>query len=89
MILQAHNRKVTLKVSLRDLNLNPKQQHKFKVLAGDKFNHDEDTFQLKSERYPEAAQNVNWLVDTFNKLLTEAKDLSKDDYSDIPLSKES
>ena len=83
----AHNRKVALKVSLRDLNLNPKQQHKFKVLAGDKFNHDEDTFQLKSERYPEAAQNVNWLVDTFNKLLTEAKDLSKDDYSDIPLSK--
>ena len=57
------------------------------MLAGDKFNHDEDTFQLKSERYPEAAQNVNWLVDTFNKLLTEAKDLSKDDYSDIPLSK--
>lgn len=82
-----NNRKVTLTVALKDLQLDAKQEHKFKILAADKFNYKTNTFRLKGERYPEAAQNVNWLVETFSKLLTEAKDLSKEDFSDIPLSK--
>lgn len=83
----SNNRRVTLSVVLKDLQLDAKQEHKFKILAADKFNHNTNTFKLKGERYSEAAQNVNWLAETFSKLLAEAKDLSKDDFSDIPLSK--
>ncbi|CAK9438648.1 mitochondrial 37S ribosomal protein mS35 [Lodderomyces beijingensis] len=82
-----HNRKVTLLVKLKHLSLNEKQQHKFKILAGPRFHHGDGTFQLKCERYPEAAQNSTWLVDTFNKLLKEAKDISQETFEDIPLDK--
>lgn len=78
------NRRVLLSVELANLNLEPAQLHKFKVLAGDKLNTENDTFYLSSDKYREAAQNVNWLVDTFNKLLTEAKDLTED-FADIPV----
>lgn len=82
-----YNRLVKLSVKLEDLGLTKEQEHKFKILSGDKFNHDNNTFNLKSKRYPEAAQNVTWLVSTFNRLLTESKDLSKETFSDIPLDK--
>ncbi|CAI5757549.1 unnamed protein product [Candida verbasci] len=81
-----YNRLVKLEVKLRDLELDLKQEYKFKVLAGKHFNHDLNTFKLKSDRHAEVAQNVNYLVSTFNKLLTEAKDLT-DDMSDVPLDK--
>lgn len=79
-----NNRKVILTCQLADLGLNQAQQHKFKVLAGNKFNFTTDTFKLKSEQFPEASQNVRWLVDTVNKLVNESKDL-KDDFADVPL----
>lgn len=82
-----HNRNVILYVELKDLQLNKEQEHKFKILAGRRFHHGSDSFQLKCERYPQAAQNVRWLVDTFNKLLKESKDLSKETFADIPLDK--
>ncbi|RCK55819.1 37S ribosomal protein S24, mitochondrial [Candida viswanathii] len=82
----SHNRKIKLSVRLSDLNLNPQQEHKFKILAGNKFNHVTGTFNLKCERYPEAAQNVNWAVTTFHKLLEESRDL-KETFADIPLRK--
>ncbi|EGW34949.1 uncharacterized protein SPAPADRAFT_58076 [Spathaspora passalidarum NRRL Y-27907] len=81
-----YNRKVSLSVELDHLNLNDKQQHKFKVLAGNKFNHESNTFQIKSGHFPEAAQNANFCVETFTKLLNESKNLT-DDFSDIPLDK--
>ncbi|KAI5966274.1 RSM24 [Candida pseudojiufengensis] len=81
------NRKVTLQVKLQDLNLNKEQEHKFKILSGKRFHHDLQTFQLKSEKYQTASQNVTWLINTFNKLLKESKDLSKELFEDIPLDK--
>ncbi|KAI5955816.1 RSM24 [Candida jiufengensis] len=81
------NRKVTLFVKLKDLKLSPKQEHKFKILSGKRFHHSLQTFQLKSEKFPEASQNVTWLISTFNKLLKESKDLSKETFEDIPLDK--
>lgn len=86
-ISNKHNRKVTLHVELKDLELTKEQEHKFKVLAGRRFHYGADSFQLKCERFPQAAQNVSWLVDTFNKLLAESKDLSKEAFADIPLDK--
>lgn len=82
----AFNRKVVLKVSLKSLKLTAPQAHKFKVLAGNKYNFDTGLFVLKSDQLPEAPQNVRYLVDTFNKLVNEAKDLT-DDFADIPVDK--
>ncbi|ABN67473.1 mitochondrial ribosome small subunit component [Scheffersomyces stipitis CBS 6054] len=79
------NRQVTLNVNINDLGLSDKQQHKFILLAGNKYNFDTTTLRLKTDQFSEAAQNARWLVDTFNKLLAEAKDLSKEDFADIPL----
>lgn len=79
------NRKVVLTCKLEDLQLNDQQARKFKILSGNKFDHNKDTIKFSSSRFPEAAQNARWLVETFNKLLTESKDLSKDTFEDIPV----
>lgn len=80
----SHNRVVVLTVNIKHLGLGEKEAHKFRVLCGNKLNLNTDVFRLKSDNFPEASQNARHLVDTFNKLLTEAKDL-KDDFSDIPV----
>lgn len=81
----AFNRKVTLTVQLAHLKLDDKQAKKFKILSGNKFDHNKDVFRLSSEKFQEATQNARWLVETFNRLLTESKDLSKDSFDDVPL----
>ncbi|PVH14191.1 uncharacterized protein CXQ87_002318 [Candidozyma duobushaemuli] len=78
------NRKVALNVALEDLGLDDKQAHKFKVLAGNKFNHKNNVFHMKTARYGVATQNARWLVETFNKLLKAAKDMS-DSMEDVPV----
>ncbi|ODV80351.1 uncharacterized protein CANTADRAFT_5991 [Suhomyces tanzawaensis NRRL Y-17324] len=78
------NRKVSLHVQIEELGLDDKQLHKFKVLAGNKLNLNTNVFRLRSSQFPEASQNVRWLVDTFNQLLNEAKDLTND-FADIPV----
>lgn len=78
------NRKVVLSCDIKDLKLSKEQEKKFKLLSGNKFNYHSNTFKLKSNQLPEASQNARLLVDTFNKLLKEAKDM-KDDFADIPL----
>uniref|UniRef100_A0A0L0P014 Small ribosomal subunit protein mS35 mitochondrial conserved domain-containing protein n=1 Tax=Candidozyma auris TaxID=498019 RepID=A0A0L0P014_CANAR len=84
-MLSPENRKVALNVALEDLGLSEKQAHKFKVLAGNKFNHKNNVFHMKTARYGVATQNAKWLVETFNKLLAESKDLSKELLEDIPV----
>lgn len=81
----AFNRKVTLTCKLEDLGLDDKQARKFKILSGNKFNHNKNSIKFSSDRFSESAQNARWLVETFNKLLTEAKDLSKETFEDIPV----
>lgn len=78
------NRKVTLTCNIEDLNLNEKQQKKFKILAVNRFNHHTNTIKFSSNQHAEATQNARYLVSTFNKLLEASKDLS-DDFSDIPV----
>lgn len=79
------NRKVKLRCYLKDLNLNEKQQHKFKLLAGDKFNHNFNYIQIKSENLELPTQNARVLVNILNKLIIESKDLSKETFDDIPI----
>ncbi|GEQ70080.1 hypothetical protein JCM33374_g3756 [Metschnikowia sp. JCM 33374] len=79
------NRNVTLFVNLKDLELNAQQQRKFKLLAEEKFDHNTNVFKFSTDRYPESTQNARWLVETFNKLLTEAKDLTKNTFDEVPL----
>ncbi|VVT45492.1 mitochondrial 37S ribosomal protein mS35 [Magnusiomyces paraingens] len=75
---------VTFKTS--DLTeLNDKQRHKLRLLAGPRYDHTTDTIKMSSSAFPEAAQNVRYLGDIINSLVSEAKDLS-DSFEDIPLS---
>ncbi|CAK7901327.1 37S ribosomal protein S24, mitochondrial [[Candida] anglica] len=78
------NRKVTLSCNLADLELNEQQQRKFKILSGQRFNHETNEIKIASDAYPEATQNARWLAETFEKLLTHAKDLT-DDLADVPI----
>lgn len=80
-----HNRHVSLAVKLEDLKLLPEQTQKFLVLAGEKFSFADKTFRLKTARFGTATQNAKWLVERFNALLAEAKDLSKETFADIPV----
>lgn len=81
----AHNRKVTLAVKIEDLDLNEKQQHKFKLLAGNKYNHNKQELKFSSARFSHSTQNARWLVETLNKLLKESKDLTQNTFDDVPV----
>lgn len=79
------NRKVTLTVRLEDLKLDEKQSKKFKILSGSKFDHNKNELKFKSSQFQDATQNARWLVERFNILLKESKDLSKETFEDIPV----
>lgn len=76
--------KVYLLCDIKDLKLDDKQAKKLKILAGNRFNFNTNKIHFTCDKFSEITQNSRWLVDTFNRLLAEAKDLS-DDFSDIPL----
>lgn len=82
--LEAYNRKVRLLVKVADLGLSDAQLNKFKVLAGNKYNHSTDTFRLSSSKFAHATQNAKWLVDTFNGFLDEVKH-GEDTFTDVPV----
>lgn len=81
----SYNRKVTLTVDLDDLDLNPQQARKFKLLAGNKFDHNKMRLRFSTDRNADPTQNARWLGETFNKLLAEAKDLSKNTFDGVPV----
>ncbi|CEP21717.1 unnamed protein product [Cyberlindnera jadinii] len=78
------NRKVTLTLKVKDLGLNEKESHKFKVLAGVRYDGSKDEFKMSSERFEEPLQNTRFLSEVLSDLLKASKDLSQD-LSDIPL----
>ncbi|SCU96862.1 LAFA_0G08504g1_1 [Lachancea sp. 'fantastica'] len=79
-----NSRKVVLSLKTKDLELNDKEVHKFRLLARTRYDHLTDVFKMSSDRYPEAAQNARYLSDTLQALIKEAKNL-EDDFSDVPL----
>ncbi|CDK28366.1 unnamed protein product [Kuraishia capsulata CBS 1993] len=78
-------KKVVLTTVVADLGLGEAEAHKFKVLAGVRYNYKTDTFKMSSDRFAEATQNSRYLSDTLNALLRESKDLSNETFADIPL----
>lgn len=80
------NNKVSLLAKLEDLGLNEKQQHKFKVLSGTRYNYDTEEIKISLNKHNSSTANAKELSVIFQNLLNEAKDL-KDDFSDIPLDK--
>lgn len=82
-----NSKKVVLSLKTADLGLGERELHKFRLLASTRYDYTNDEFKMSSDRYPEPQQNAQYLSDTLNKLIKEAKDLSKDDFSDVPLDK--
>ncbi|GAA5931309.1 mitochondrial 37S ribosomal protein mS35 RSM24 [Sporobolomyces koalae] len=88
------SRKVTISVPVSQLELasNPKQLHKFKLLAGPRFTPSlstqhgdrEGTFKLSCELFPSERMNEKWCSDTLDKLVAEACN-SKESFEDVPL----
>lgn len=80
-----NSRKVVLSVKTEDLNLETKSLHKFRVLARSRYDHITDIFKMSSDKFENASQNARYLHDILQKLLAESKDLTKDDFSDVPI----
>ncbi|AOA63072.1 37S ribosomal protein S24, mitochondrial [Komagataella phaffii CBS 7435] len=77
-------RKVVLECRVSDLQLGPKESHKFKLLASVRYDHSTGLFKMSSDRFPEPTQNAKYLTQMFNRLLAESKNL-KDSFEDVPL----
>ncbi|KAG7809563.1 hypothetical protein KL921_003560 [Ogataea angusta] len=79
-------RKVSVSVKVSELDLTREQKHKFKLLAGVRYDHERDIFKMSSDRYLEPAQNASFLSEVMDDLVAEAKrDAHK--YADVPLDK--
>ncbi|KAH3670404.1 hypothetical protein OGAPHI_000919 [Ogataea philodendri] len=79
-------RKVSVSVRLSELKLTPEQSHKFKLLAGVRYDHATDVFKMSSDKYPEPAQNASFLSDVMDDLVAEAKS-HPEEFADTPLDK--
>lgn len=80
-----NSKKVVLSCHTKDLPLNAKQLHKFRLLARTRYNYETDEFKMSSEKFLEPMQNAGYLNDILQRLLKESKDLSEDSFEDIPL----
>jgi small subunit ribosomal protein S35 len=77
--------KVVASFKTNDLkDLTDAQRHKLRLLAGTRYDHEEDVVKISGNAFPEAAQNVNYIGDIIRNLLKESKD-GKDTFADIPL----
>lgn len=79
------NRVVSLRVNVADLSLDEGQRKKFIILADRHFDHRNQAFVMKCLRYNVATQNARWLCESFNRLLSESRDLLKESFADIPI----
>ncbi|AWU78369.1 uncharacterized protein C5L36_0E04240 [Pichia kudriavzevii] len=79
-------RKVVLSLKLKDLNLSPLAEHKFKLLSGPRYNHKTDVFLISSDNYLEPAQNASFLSTVLNDLVNEANN-NPEEFAELPLDK--
>lgn len=66
-------------------DLAPEQRHKLRLLAGVRYDHENDTVKISANAFPEAAQNANYIGDVLRNLLTETTNPKGDSFADIPL----
>ena len=79
-------RKVVLQLKLKDLQLSAAAEHKFKLLAGSRYDHKTDVLLMSSDRYLEPAQNASFLSDVLDDLVRECNN-KPEEYADVPLDK--
>ncbi|KAM0792276.1 hypothetical protein ACM66B_004967 [Microbotryomycetes sp. NB124-2] len=78
-------RKVNITFTVAQLPLSSdKARHKFKLLAGPRWNSLTDEVKIACELFPTDKMNEKWCSDTLDKMIAEAENMS-DDMSDIPL----
>ncbi|ODV85842.1 hypothetical protein CANARDRAFT_7205 [[Candida] arabinofermentans NRRL YB-2248] len=78
------DRKVVVSLKVADLNLSSVESHKFKLLAGVRYDNTTDVFKMSSEKFLEPAQNASFLSDILDELITESKK-EPEYFSDVPL----
>ncbi|GAB7358750.1 hypothetical protein MBLNU230_g3979t1 [Neophaeotheca triangularis] len=80
------SRKVVVEFKPADLpGLDETQVGKMCKLAGVRYNPSTGVVKMSCESFETQAQNKRYLGDTIQALLKEARDLSKDDFKDVPL----
>ena len=67
------NRRVRLRVRVRELKLSVYASQKLVLLAGPRYNFNNDVLTLTSDRYETRKQNGRYLMDLLEKLVEEAK----------------
>lgn len=74
------SRKAVITLSINDLVqhgdklLQSKQaQHKFKLLAGPRWNPDDDTIKIACDNFPTFNMNSKWCSDALDRLIAEAR----------------
>lgn len=79
------SRKIVLVAPLSKLPLTtPAALHKFKLIAGPRWDSWEDTIKISCELFPVGEMNEKWCSDTLDKIIAQAQDTT-DSMADIPL----
>lgn len=79
-------RKVVISLKLSDLNLSADAEHKFKLLAGSRYDHNTDELLMSSDKFLEPAQNASFLSDVLSDLIKESNN-NPQEFADVPLDK--
>lgn len=79
-------RKVVLSFKLADLELSEIEQHKFKLIAGSRYDHQTDVFLMSSDKFIEPSQNASFLSDVLDDLINESKK-NPQEFAELPLDK--
>ncbi|KAL7007313.1 37S ribosomal protein S24, mitochondrial [Cystobasidiomycetes sp. EMM_F5] len=83
------SRKAVLSVKVEDLErlkklTSAQSVHKFKLLAGPRYDPDRGSIKISSDSFPDPSMNAKWCSDALDRLIAEAQDLT-DSMQDIPL----
>lgn len=79
-------RKVTVQLKVSDLGLTEVEAHKFKLLAGSRYNYIDDVLLMSSDKFIEPAQNSSFLAEILEDLVEESK-TNPQEFANVPLDK--
>lgn len=67
-------RKAVLSFSAADIPLaSPAEHHKFRLIAGSRWDSDADTIKISCELFPTVKMNEKWCSDVLDKMVSEAR----------------
>ena len=67
------NNKVVLSLSIPSLHLSQAEGHKFRLLAGPRWDSESDVFKLACDKFETREENAKWCDETLAKLIGESK----------------